>query len=149
MESKYLPLKREYSKRKEGKKVEEITREDVIAHAEDKEYLLKVVADKETAPFLEFATEALRDDKEIILTAVKKEGQALYYASEKLRDDREVVLEAVKNKGLIYKYASKRLRADKELAIEAIHNDKRAYSYVVEELKEDESIKAAKEGNAE
>ena len=59
------------------------------------------------------------------------------------------MLEAVKNKGLIYKYASKRLRADKELAIEAIHNDKRAYSYVVEELKEDESIKAAKEGNAE
>ena len=62
MKRKYLPLKNEYSKnRKEGKKVEEITREDVMAHAEDKEYLLKVAGDKETAHFIEFATEALRD----------------------------------------------------------------------------------------
>ena len=35
-------------------------------------------------------------DKEIVMVAVRQNGDALYYASEELRGDKEVVLEAEK-----------------------------------------------------
>jgi len=48
---------------------------------------------------LEYASEKLKDDKEIVLEAVKQDGLALEYASEKLKDDKEIVLEAIKKFG--------------------------------------------------
>ena len=39
-------------------------------------------------------------DREVVLVAVKYNGQALGYASLELRADREVVMEAVKQNGL-------------------------------------------------
>jgi hypothetical protein len=42
------------------------------------------------------------------LEAVKNKGYALKYASERLKDDRDLLLEAVKNNALALKYASVR-----------------------------------------
>jgi len=41
---------------------------------------------------LEYASEKLKDDKEIVLEAVKQDGLALQFISEKLKDDKEIVL---------------------------------------------------------
>ena len=50
----------------------------------------------------------VRDDKEFIMLAVKKNGYyGLSLASDRLRDDKEVVIEAVKKDGNAIKYASK------------------------------------------
>lgn len=54
---------------------------------------------------LQFASERLRGDKEIVWAAVKKNGGALKFASESLRDDRDIVQAAVEQDGLAYKYA--------------------------------------------
>ena len=64
----------------------------------------------------------------------------MYFASPRLRDDKEVVLEAVKNKGIILKYASRRLREDKDVAIAAIIQNKDAFEYVYDTIKNDEDI---------
>ena len=72
------------------------------------------------------ASAALKDDREIVLEAVKQEGLvlkyakaalkedeergALKYASAALKDDREIVLEAVKHNGKALYYASTELR---------------------------------------
>ena len=88
-----------------------------------------------------YASDKLHDDRDLMLEAVKIDGQSLYYASENLRDDKEVVLEAVKNKGLIYKYASLRLRNDKEIAITAIKQSSMVIPFISESIKEDEEIK--------
>jgi hypothetical protein len=45
---------------------------------------------------------------------------ALQYASEKLKDDKEVVLEAVKKNCYVLKYASERLKNDKKFLLKAI-----------------------------
>ena len=48
---------------------------------------------------LRLASDALKDDREIVLEAVKQDkqdGRALEYASAALKDDREIMLEAVK-----------------------------------------------------
>ena len=61
-----------------------------------------------------------------------------------MRDDKEVVLEAVKNKPIIVKYASNRLREDKDVGIVAlsVNKDKFAYEFLGENLKKDEDILA-------
>ena len=44
---------------------------------------------------LECASKELRNDKDVVLEAVKNNGSSLKFASEELQDDKEVVLEAV------------------------------------------------------
>jgi hypothetical protein len=59
----------------------------------EKEFVLKLVQIK--GIMLKFASENLRDDKEIVLGAVGN-WNSLSYASERLRNDEEVVLQTVK-----------------------------------------------------
>ena len=44
---------------------------------------------------LQFASETLRSDKEVVMEAVRQDGDALEFACETLRSDKEVVMEAV------------------------------------------------------
>ncbi len=43
----------------------------------------------------------LKNDKDVVFSAVKNTGYALQWTSENLKNDKEVVLLAVKNNGLI------------------------------------------------
>ena len=96
-----------------------------IKSSTDNEYILESLK----------ANEKLQDDREVMLAAVKVDGQALYYGSKSIRNDKEIVLEAVKKKGLILKYASY------EIALAAVKQDKRALEYIAsEELKQDPDI---------
>ena len=51
---------------------------------------MKAVTQKGRA--LEYATEALRGDREIVMAAVSQDGRALEYATEALRGDREIAM---------------------------------------------------------
>ena len=53
-------------------------------------------------------------NKNEILQAVKTDRYALRYASEELKNDKEIVLTAVKNNGYALAFASERLKNDKE-----------------------------------
>ena len=100
-----------------------------IKSSTDNEYILESLK----------ANEKLQGDREVMLAAVKVDGQALYYGSKSIRND--IVLEAVKKKGLILKYASYELREDKEIALAAVKQDKRALEYIAsEELKQNPDI---------
>ncbi len=57
-----------------------------------------------------YASEELKNDKEVVLEAVKTNGFALNDASEELKSDKEIVLEAVKKVGLALGYASEELQ---------------------------------------
>ncbi len=48
----------------------------------------------------EYASEVLRNDREMVLTAVRRDVLFLEYASEALRNDRAVVLKAVRQYAL-------------------------------------------------
>ena len=53
------------------------------------------------------------------LEAVKKSGWALQFASDALKEDLEIVLEAVKQNGYALEYADESLKKDKDILIEA------------------------------
>ena len=104
-----------------------------IQTSTDNEYILESLK----------ANEKLQADRDVMLAAVKVDGQALYYGSKEIRNDKEIVLEAVTRKGLILKYASHELRQDKDIALAAVKQDKRALEYIAsEELKRDPDITA-------
>ena len=76
---------------------------------------------------LDFASKELRNDREVVLSAVKLDGRYLSDASEKLQDDTELVSIAVAQNGEALRYASDRLRNNKKVVLTAIKN---TYSFV-------------------
>ena len=84
--------------------------------------------------------EALRDDREIVLHAVIKDGLALEYASQRLRDDPNIVLPAVTQNGLSLQYASPRLLADDEIVLQAVRKDGLALEYARQRPRDNPTI---------
>ena len=70
---------------------------------------------------LEYASPEFRDNKEVVLEAVKNKGDILYLLSDRLCDDEEVVLEAI-NEGISILYASPRLRNNKKFIILSVQS---------------------------
>ena len=93
---------------------------------------------------LEHASEDLRNDKEIVLAAVRKDGKVLEFASEDLQNDKEIVLAAVKKDGELWDFASEDLRNDQEIVLAAMEKDCEAYQYVGNKLKEEDEEFALK-----
>lgn len=71
---------------------------------------------------LQFASERLQDDKEVVLAAVKNQGFTLKFASERLQDDKEVVLATVKTSFSALQFVSERLQDDEEVVLIAMKN---------------------------
>ena len=113
--------------------------EDAEANSDNRDFMMQAVKDK-AVWVLAYASDKLHSDIELILNAVKVDGQALYYASQELRDDKEIVLEAVKNKWLIVKFASHRLRGDKDIAKEVLKKSLDSAIYLTDEILKDEEI---------
>lgn len=67
---------------------------------------------------IKFASETMRGDKELCLTAVARSGRSLQYCSENMRDNEEVVREALKEDIRALKSASRRLSKDFQLILE-------------------------------
>ncbi len=59
--------------------------------------------------------EEFRNDRDVVLAAVNKNGRFLEFASEELRNDRGVVLAALESNPLALEYASEGLRNDPEI----------------------------------
>ena len=78
----------------------------------------------ELSDWLERAPYNIKDDKSVILAAVKKNGMMLRFASDRLRDDREVVKAAAKRDERALQYASYELQNDNAILIAAIGYDR-------------------------
>lgn len=66
---------------------------------------------------LKFCSEAVRNDKKLVLIAVQNDGMALLYASPALQRDKEVVLAALRNNDNAIEYASPRLLEDPDIQV--------------------------------
>ena len=56
----------------------------------------------------------------VAMERIRRDGEALQYASEELKRDREVVNEADWQNGPVLRFASVELKRDREVAIEAV-----------------------------
>jgi len=120
---------------------------------------------KQDGMFLDFASDELRNNKEICLAAIKNNKAAFTFFSNELRDDKEFILEcakhngyileimddnykddydivmaAVKNDGHTLEFASERLANNKEIVREAIYSDNDSLQFASNELRNDKDI---------
>mmetsp|Transcript_25088 Transcript_25088/g.38173 ORF Transcript_25088/g.38173 Transcript_25088/m.38173 type:complete len:287 (-) Transcript_25088:39-899(-) len=105
---------------------------------QDKEFMLQAV--KHTWKALAFASPALRADRDLVLEAVLIAGDALSFASEELRKDKDLVLQAAKNDYLALRYASEALRSDRDVVLEAVRLNGHALGYASPELRGDREV---------
>ena len=69
--------------------------EEAEENADNKEFMLNAI--KNGSPWvIKYASDKLCADKELMLAAVNVDGQELYYASQELRDDKDIAIEALK-----------------------------------------------------
>jgi hypothetical protein len=86
---------------------------------------------------LRYASAELKNDREIVMAALKEDSYAFVSASEELKNDKEVVLAALKNRGDVMRYISEALKNDREIVIAALKVDASALQYASDELKND------------
>ena len=60
----------------------------------------------------------LRNDRDFVLAALTRDGQALEYVCDELRNDRDIVLAAMRQNGRALDYASGELRNDRDLVLQ-------------------------------
>ena len=69
------------------------------------------------------------NDYDFVLSQIKQYGTALQFASEKLQDNEEIVKEAVSQNGYVLYYASEKLQNNEEIVLEAMKQNRRALTY--------------------
>ena len=101
---------------------------------------------------LEYVSDKLKNDKEIVLIAVDHTGRApravaraLFYASDTLKNDVDVVLTAVTSHGAALEYASDTLKNNEEVVMAAIREEKyrefdSALEYASDELRDNKAV---------
>eukprot|EP00928_Gymnodinium_smaydae_P089061 TRINITY_DN73064_c0_g1_i1.p1 TRINITY_DN73064_c0_g1~~TRINITY_DN73064_c0_g1_i1.p1 ORF type:complete len:302 (+),score=56.70 TRINITY_DN73064_c0_g1_i1:85-990(+) len=87
-----------------------------------------------------YASEDLRNDKEILMNAAKHDGHVIMYTSDETRKDKELVLQAVRTNGQVLRYSDLKLRKDKEVALAAVSHTGRALRWVDEKLQADKEV---------
>lgn len=109
---------------------------------DDKEVVLAALQNQPLA--LSCVSSRLQNDREVILAALRghlpTHGSLLYLASEQLRGDREVVGAAVRQGGSSLAFASRDLWGDRELVLEALQTAPWLFSRISEALRADREV---------
>lgn len=84
--------------------------------------------------------EHLRNNKEIVLVAVSRDGSLLKFASEELKADRDVLLAAVRSNPYSLQFATREMNNDEEIVVTAVAKNGLALEHVSEELKNNKAI---------
>lgn len=88
---------------------------------------------------LKYFYDNVKDDKDTVMVAIKRDGYALKFVSDRLKNDRYIVQKAIYNSnGYAFEFASEELRNDKELANSSLRSsDGETFKYIGESLKSD------------
>lgn len=108
--------------------------QDAPRFQNDKEVVVTAVYKNGNA--LEFASERLQDDETVVKYAVRK-GKGFEYASDRLRDDYKTTSWAVSCNGLALQWASARLRDNERVVMFAIENNPKAIKYASPRLQKE------------
>ena len=86
-------------------------------------------------PVLQFASDRLRNNKDIVLAALACNGEAFKFASTELQDDEDIVNEALDNQGMQLEFVSERLQNIYEISLKAVSNESMALQFVPNKFK--------------
>lgn len=127
------------------------SKENIMKHisddnSNDKEIMTLAV--QGTPELIEYASENLKDDKELVINAINScpiedcinDGLGIRFISERLKNDKDIILSAVKKDGLELEYSSPDLKDDKEVVLAAVNECGGSLEYASDRLKDDEEV---------
>lgn len=85
----------------------------------------------------------LRDEPEVVATAVQNNGHALQFASPGMQASQDIVEIAIRQNGTALAYASTELRSDFDVVIQAVRQNRMAVVHALGGLRNDPDIRAA------
>lgn len=103
-----------------------------------KEVILALL--KNSSQSLYYASDELKNDRELVQIAMKRNIFNLEFASEQLRDDKELILEGIDLYADAYRYASPRLQNDREVALRAVTKYQQMFNFLPQALRNDKEI---------
>lgn len=89
---------------------------------------------------LEFGAEKFKKNKNILTEVVKNSHNALSFLAENEKNDKKLVITAVDHNGYALQYASEQLRNDKDVVNAAVRNYGNALEYASEQLQNDKDL---------
>ena len=92
---------------------------------------------------LESLDNEYKNDRTVVLAALKQSEKALELASETLRNSPEFILEALEVNGYVLRYVSRQLRCETAYVAEAVRNTSYAFTFADDKLKMDRDAVAA------
>ena len=102
------------------------------------------------SPVLQFASERLRDDEEVVRYAVERRGYNIEFASDRLRNNRDIVLQAIKQNGNALEVVPSKFQDDEEIVQTALDTSGNAILYASERFKQRKDLlERALENNGE
>jgi hypothetical protein len=110
----------------------------ILAILDSKEDVLKQI--KRDPHLLKYASDNLKNNREIVKEAIIRNPKTLEYASHILKDDKAFISEHIKQDGNLLKYLSARLKDDQEIVSLAIQQEPLALQYASTRLKNDFSL---------
>lgn len=112
----------------------------IVRTPEQTRWLQEVATSRSVSFWLQHAPQAAREDREVVLAAVARDGRSLRFASRELQADREVVLAAIAQSSDSFAFASSALRADRRVVLTAIAKCGMALQHAAAELRADREI---------
>uniref|UniRef100_UPI00214941DC DUF4116 domain-containing protein n=1 Tax=Endozoicomonas sp. YOMI1 TaxID=2828739 RepID=UPI00214941DC len=89
---------------------------------------------------LKYASQQVRNDKDVVLPTIKEHPKDLKYVSKALKDDKDVVIAAVTQNGEELEYASPALKDNHEVVKAAVTEFPRALRFASETVRSDKNI---------
>jgi len=89
---------------------------------------------------IKFASQAIKNNKEIVLRVIKHNGELLRYASERLKNDKQILLVAMMKSDGAFVYRGESLREDRDLSLIAVMRNGCLLSHVDKLQKNDKEI---------
>jgi hypothetical protein len=106
----------------------------------NREFLITLIKNCSGGEFvLKFVSEQFKNDRELVLIAVKKYGKVLEYASDTLKNDKEIVFEAMK-KYYYFELVSEELKNNKEFVLQVMDLNTFDFKYLSDGLKNDKDF---------
>ncbi|WP_272522883.1 DUF4116 domain-containing protein, partial [Providencia sp. PROV202] len=87
-----------------------------------------------------YASDKIKDDELVVSKLMLKYPKIFKYVSKRLKDNEDIVTLAVKQDGSLLEYASDRLKNDMEVVRSAMLNNPDSFTYASDEIKDDELV---------
>jgi hypothetical protein len=107
---------------------------------EDKDLVFNIINEKGYATILSLASDEIKNNKDLVLTALKTDPYCYMYVGERIKYDRDVILAAIRSNADAFSDAPENIQNDHKFIQMAVSYNPKSLNYVSESLRNEPDI---------